>query len=122
MKLTDDEMDILLKSMALDEPSMSFSRNVMEQVVLEVAPVALKTRVNTRIIYSIAAIFALCILGVVVYAAANSNFDYSFTKMNLDLGKTLDKAISSQLLKLFLMVDAVLALIWLDGVLRRKHA
>jgi len=120
--MTDDEMDALLKSMELEEPSMSFSRNVMEQVALETAPVALKTKVNKQVIYSIAAFFAACMLGIFVYALTNSSFDYSWSKIELDLGKVTDKITSSQFLKLFLMLDAVIALIWLDSVLRRRLA
>ena len=122
MKMTDDEMDTLLKSIALDEPSMSFNRKVMEQVALEIAPVTLKTKVSKRIIYGIAAIFITCILGSFLYALSNSNFDYTWSKIDLDLGKTTDKVLSSGFLKLFLMVDAVIALIWLDSVLRRRLA
>lgn len=118
--MTDDEMDALLKRIELDGPSMSFSRRVMEQVAQQTAPVVLKTRVNKRIIYSITAFFITCILGVFVYALANSSFDYSWSKIDLDLGKTMDKFISRQFLRLFLMLDAVIALIWLDSVLRRR--
>ena len=122
MKMTDDEMDALLKSIELDEPSMSFTRNVMERVELEMAPVALKTKVNKQIIYSIAAFFVACILGIFVYALVNSSFDYSWSKIELDLGQATDKITSLQFLKLFLMLDAVIALIWLDSVLRRRLA
>jgi hypothetical protein len=122
MKMTDHEMDTLLKSMELDEPSMSFRRNVMEQVALEIVPVTLKTKVNKQIIYSIAAFFTACILGIFVYALANSNFDNSWSKIELDLGKVTDKITSSQFLKLFLMLDAVIALIWLDSFFRKGLA
>ena len=122
MKMTDDEMDALLKSIGLDEPSMSFNRKVMEHVALERVPVTLKTKVNKRIIYSIAAFFITCILGTLLYALANSNFDYNWSKIDLDLGKVADKILSSGFLKLFLMLDAVIALVWLDSVLRRRLA
>jgi len=122
MKMTDDEMDALLKSIALDEPSMSFNRKVMEHVTLERVPVTLKTKVNKRIIYSIAAFFITCILGIFLYALAYSNFHYNWSKIDLDLGKAADKVLSSGFLKLFLMLDAVIALVWLDSVLRRKLA
>lgn len=118
--MTDDEMDALLKSIALDEPSMSFRRNVMEQLAHETAPVVLKTKVNKRIIYGIAAFFVAGILGIFVYALASSSFDQDWFKLDPDLGKTIDKYISSQFLKLFLMLDAVIALVWLDSVLRKK--
>ncbi|HKG06201.1 MAG TPA: hypothetical protein VKB19_07085 [Pedobacter sp.] len=122
MKLTDEQIDALLKNMELDEPSMSFNRNVMERVKLEAAPASLKTRVDTRIIYSIAAFFILCIVGGLVYVMSNTTSGYSIPKMSFNLDLKLDKTISPHLLKGFLMVDAVIALIWLDRVLRRKQA
>lgn len=53
--------------MELDEPSMSFTRNVMEAVALQPAPVSLKTKVDNQIIFSIAAFFVLSILAMVGY-------------------------------------------------------
>jgi len=123
MKLTDQELDALLKSMELDEPSMSFNRNVMEQVKLESVPVILKTRVDKRIIYSIAGLFMCFIVVVVAYAVANTSFDYKgFQKVNVKIDFEFGKMISSQFLSVFLMVDAVIALIWLDRILRKKSA
>ena len=46
----------------IDEPSMSFTRNVMTKVEKEIAPVALKTKVDSRIVYAIGGFFALALL------------------------------------------------------------
>lgn len=109
----------------LEEPSMSFTRNVMEQVELEIAPVALKTKVDKRIIYSIAAFFALSIIGVFGYALANSNFSFStidyhfnFQMESVDFGKY----VTPTFIKVFLFVDVLLGLVYLDSLLRRRKA
>ncbi|RZK48418.1 MAG: hypothetical protein EOO87_20570, partial [Pedobacter sp.] len=60
-------LNFAFSEMELDEPSMSFTRNVMENVALEPAPVSLKTRVDTRIIFSIGAFFVISILGLLGY-------------------------------------------------------
>jgi len=46
-----------LKFSELEEPSMRFTKNVMEQVALEPAPKALQTKVDSRIIKVIAGFF-----------------------------------------------------------------
>lgn len=110
-----------LKQFDLDEPSLSFNRNVMEQVKLELPPVALKTRVDQRIIIGIAAVFAMLLLGVMSYILANSNWSISFKMPNLNfegLTKTFENPIA---LQLFIVVDVMLGLIYLDKWLRKKR-
>jgi hypothetical protein len=118
MKITDDELTAMLNSMELEEPSMSFTRNVMEKVELEIKPVALKTKVDQRIINSIAAIFVLAILAVVAYAIANSKFTYTMTQVHLKLN--VDKDYFSAFIKVFLGIDLIIALLYFDRLLRRS--
>ena len=61
-----------LNNLEFEEPSLSFTRNVMEQVKLEPRPVTLKTKIDKRIIYSIGAFFAISILGLFGYAISIS--------------------------------------------------
>src|SRR4051812_21488564 len=110
----------LISAEELDEPSMSFTRNVMEQVNLEIAPVALKTKVDNRIIYGIGAFFVLSILSIFIYAIANSTFtmpDFKMPKMNIDLA--MSPAATSLSMKVFLFLDMVLALFYFDRYLRK---
>ena len=120
MKMTDEQLTELLKSLEMEEPSMSFTRNVMEQVSLEVHPVSLKTKVNNKIIYGLAAIFVFAILGMFVYAAANATAGYSFPDLTFNF--KIDKVISSTFLKVFLGVDLIIGLLYFDRLIRRKHA
>lgn len=113
----------LLQQNSPEEPSLSFTRNVMEQVKLEIAPVALKTRVNHKVIYAISAFFLLSILCLFIYALAGSNFSEENFKMpSIRIAIDIDSALKSTSLRLFLFIDLVLALIYLDGFLRQKKA
>lgn len=102
----------------IDEPSMSFTRNVMTKVEKEIAPVALKTKVDSRIVYAIGGFFALALLALFVYAFATADFkDLQLPK--LSFSADIDKLISPVILKVFLFLNAVLLLIYLDGFLRK---
>ncbi len=109
-----------LSNLELKEPSMSFTRNVMEQVNLELKPIALKTKVDNRIIYSIGAIFILSIVAIFGYvvATADLNFKFNLTQLNFDLYET--KIINPTSIRIFLMVDLVLILIYIDSFLRKR--
>ena len=64
----------LVKTTELEEPSMRFSKNVMDEIAkLKIAP-ATKTYINPRIIYSIAAFFVLMIGTVIWYFVSQSEF------------------------------------------------
>ncbi|NRF41960.1 hypothetical protein [Pedobacter foliorum] len=122
MELNDEELTRLLKDMELEQPSMSFTRNVMEQAKLERAPISLKTRVDNRIIYGIAAIFVAFIVGVFVYAIANTSVTYKLPEVKIDLGGAVDKTLTPGFLAVFLFIDVIIALIYFDSILRRKRA
>ncbi|WP_133779099.1 anti-sigma factor family protein [Pedobacter nutrimenti] len=117
------EVHQLMKGAELEEPSMSFTRNVMDQVSLEIAPIALKTKVSKTIIYSIAAFFLLSIMAIMVYTIANSTLsDESFKVPDLKLPVNTQGFITPTSIRIFFFVDIVLALIYLDSFLRRKKA
>jgi anti-sigma factor RsiW len=103
----------------IDEPSMSFTRNVMEQVQHEIAPVKLKTKVDNRIIYAIGGFFALSLVSILVYAIATAvpNFTSSIPSLNLE--NKFDGLLDTKVIMIFLFVNAVLLLIYLDGFLRK---
>lgn len=110
-----------LNQIDLEEPSMSFTRNVMERVDLELRPIALKTKVDNRIIYSIGAFFVLSLLGIFVYAIAISDFRFNFSAAKINIPLNVDKFITPTSLTIFLFVDVILALVYLDGFLRKKN-
>lgn len=111
-----------LNAIDLDEPSLSFTRNVMDQVKLEPRPVTLKTKVDTRIIYSIGAFFVLSILGLFGYAISVSHIDFTFQMPKIDFAQDTAKLFNPTFLNIFVLVDVGLALVYLDRYLRRRWA
>ena len=113
-------LNLAFDQLELDEPSMSFTRNVMESVALEPAPVALKTKVNSAIVYSIGGFFLLslsAILGFVLYQADISFKNFGFgTTFNFNI----DQYFTPTLLYAFLFADLVIGLVFLDYFLRKK--
>lgn len=107
-----------LNQLDFEEPSMSFTRNVMDKVNLELKPVALKTKIDNRIIYSIGAFFALSIIGIFIYAIAKSStsFNFKMPTMNFDV----NKYINAKTIQIFLVVDVALGLLYLDSFLRKR--
>lgn len=127
--LTDDEfrrsyeelssLHHTLQGMESDEPSMSFSRNVMDRVLLEPAPVTMKTHVDRRIIYGIGLILTAGLVAMLGYAIANSNWDresyISIPKVSMNWGKY----INSGSITAFLFVDVAIGLLYIDSLLRK---
>lgn len=114
------KLDSVLGMLDLDEPSMSFTRNVMESVALEPAPVALKTKVNTQIIYAIGGFFVLSLLGILAYIFYQAKAGFAGFNLPEKFNINLDSYITPTTLYVFLFVDLVIGLIFLDQFLRRK--
>lgn len=117
------ELHQLMCATELEEPSMAFTRNIMEKVNLESAPLSLKTKVDTRIIYSLAAVFLLAIAAVSIYAIANSNFTITgLSGPTFNFTLNLQQLVSPIALQTFIFVDIILALLCLDRYYRSKKA
>ena len=120
MKLTDEDLERMLKSMDLEEPSMSFNRKVMDQVALQASPVIMKTVVDKRIIYSIATVFIAGMIGMFIFAAFKAELRPVLSGFDVDFNFTIDKSIYSALLKCFIFIDLVLGLFYFDRLLRKR--
>lgn len=118
MKITDEQLAALLKEMEMEEPSMSFTRNLMDQIDLEIAPVSLKTKVDRRVIIGLSTVFILAMGMVCIYALRNANISYSLPQLDFDL--KIDALLSSTVLKAFLFIDLVIGLLYFDSLLRKK--
>lgn len=114
----------LLNATELDEPSMRFTRNVMEEISrLQIAP-ATKSYINKKIIYGIGIFFLTMIVGFLVYGI--SQIDWS---AGANSGKTLPIDLSkvdysvffnNTYVNIFMMVNVVLGLMFLDKYLANK--
>jgi hypothetical protein len=119
------EINQLLKAdVELEEPSMRFSVNVMDQLKgLQPAP-ATKQYINKTIIRSIAAFFILTIVGFLIYgftlidwtSSTSTGETFQLPSMSFDY-KLL---INSTWLNVLLMLNVVMGLLYLDTYLRRK--
>jgi magnesium-transporting ATPase (P-type) len=119
---------LLVKDMELEEPSMRFSKNVMEQVSrLQPARPAVQY-INKKIIRSIAAIFIFTIAAFIIYGFTKIQWTTSTTSFSLpvDLKNrytstfNINWHISNTWINVILMVNVFLGLLVLDASLRRK--
>ncbi|MEJ5962360.1 zf-HC2 domain-containing protein [Pedobacter immunditicola] len=120
------ELHHLMATVELEEPSMSFTRNTMDKVNLEMPPSALKTKVDKRIIYSLTAIFLVAIVSVSWFAIAHTNFPAlslpSLSLPTFNFSIDVKQFVSPLTLQIFFFVDILLALLYLDRLYRSKKA
>jgi hypothetical protein len=115
----------LLQQQELEEPSMRFTLNVMEEIArLQIAP-ATKTYINKKIIYGIGAFFMTMIVGFLIYGfgqidwSAGSN---SKSLIPIDFGKVDFSAFfNNTYVNMFMMLNVVLGLMFLDRYLSKKR-
>lgn len=113
----------LIKSAELEQPSMRFTKNVMEQIAkYQIAP-ATKTYINKRIIWSIGAFFITMIVGFLIYGFGQINWNVSGdTKLPVDLSKIdYSKIFKNSYVNIFMMINVLIGLVLLDRVLANKR-
>ena len=113
----------LLKSSELEQPSLRFTKNVMDAIAkYQIAP-ATKNYINNKIIWGIGAFFILMIVGFLVYGFAQMNLTYK-TESNykVDLPKVdLSPFFSNSWVNAFMMINIVIGLALLDRILANKR-
>ena len=116
------ELDRIMRSGSLDEPSMRFTKNVMEEIAkYHIAP-ATKTYINNKIVLGLGIFFITIILGFLIYgfgqiqwtAGNNSNLPFDLNKIDFS------KFFNNTYLNIFMMVNVVLGLVLLDRYLSMK--
>ena len=116
----------LMETAELEEPSMRFTKNVMEEIAkYHVAP-ATRSYINKKIICGIGGFFIIMITGFLIYAFSQFSFaggtspklltEYNSTMNKVNWGKF----VSSTYTNIFIMVSVVLGLMMLDIYLTRK--
>lgn len=116
------EVHQLMKhSLELDEPSLRFRQNVMEEIArYQIAP-ATRTYINKNIVRGIAAFFIIMVVGFIISGFAQVNWASGSDTFLPDLGKIeWNKFFSSTYTNIFLMVNIILGLILLDMYLNKK--
>ena len=114
---------LMQSSIELEEPSLRFRQNVMEEISrYQIAP-ATKSYINKNIIRGIGAFFILMLLGFLIsgFAQVNWTDTSSGSSIPVDFNK-LDwsKFFSNTYTNIFLMINIVLGLILLDMYLGEK--
>lgn len=113
---------LMKQHLELDEPSMRFSMNVMEEIAKHHIAPATKSYINKNIIRGIGAFFILMFLGMIVYGFSQANWSGG---SNTDLTWNLDKFdwnkyLNSTYTNIFIMINIVLGLMLLDMYLSKK--
>ncbi len=117
--------------MELDAPSMVFTNKVMNQINLELRPLSAKAKTDKKIIYLIAGLFGLMMIGCIVVIINQidwtigtsttqhviNNFGQNFNNLNLIPQELLNKYFYG-----FLMFDIIAGLMFLDKMIRKRSA
>ncbi|RYF90241.1 MAG: hypothetical protein EOO00_09190 [Chitinophagaceae bacterium] len=117
------EVQQLMLSTELDEPSMRFTKNVMEEIaLLHIAP-ATKTYINKKIIWGIAIFFITMIVGFLIYGIGQVKWTSSGeAKYPIDISK-LDFSVmfNNTYINAFMMINLILGLFLFDRYLSNKR-
>lgn len=107
----------------LDQPSLRFTKNVMEEISrLQIAPAA-KTYINGKVIFGIAAFFITVIVGFLVYAFSQIKWsgNNSDTTLGIDFTSIDYSAIfSNNFVNAFMMLNVLLGLMLFDRYLSNR--
>src|SRR5258706_5374182 len=117
------EINELLHSSELEEPSLRFTKNVMEEITkLHIAP-ATKTYINKKIIWGIGIFFITLILGFMIYGFGQIDWTAKGdTKLPVDFSKVdYSRIFSNTYVNAFMMINVVLGLFLLDRYFANKR-
>lgn len=106
----------------LEEPSMRFTQNVMEEIARQHIAPATRAYINNKIIYGIAGFFITTIVGFVVFALSRVNWtapDQSSTGIDWK-ALNISSFTNSGFLTIFMLVNIVLGLMLLDRYLSQQ--
>jgi len=110
----------------LEQPSMRFTKNVMEEISkLHIAP-ATKTYINKNVIRGITAFFLIMIIGLLIYFFGQFHWTSTSTdnlvpQYSIDANKlNWGKALNNTYVNVFILINVILGFILLDKYLQNK--
>jgi len=114
-----------LNLVELEEPSLRFTKNVMEEIAkYQIAP-ATKTYINSKVIWGIGIFFLAMIVGFLVYGIGQIDWTTagdSKSTLGVDLTKIdYSQMFNSNLMNGVMMLNVVLGLVLLDRYLSNKN-
>lgn len=117
------EVHQLVQATELEEPSMRFSKNVMEEIAkYQIAP-ATKNYINQKIIWGIAAFFITTLVGFLVYGFSQVDWSTGNTESGIGLDFTrvdYSSMFNNSFVNFFMMLNVVLGLMLFDRYLEVK--
>jgi hypothetical protein len=118
------EVHSLMKLAELEQPSMRFTQNVMEEITrLNIAP-ATKNYINQKIIWGIAAFFITVIVSFIIYGVAQIDWNAASdvnTSIGIDFSRIdYSRIFDNSYMNVFMMLNIVLGLMLLDKYLSNK--
>jgi len=116
------EVHQLVQSSTLEEPSLRFTKNVMEEITkYQIAP-ATKTYINNKIIWGIGLFFITLIIGFLIYGFGQVDWNAKGdNNLPVDIGKVdFSKFFNNTYVNIFMMINVVLGLMLLDRYLESK--
>lgn len=117
------EVHQLINSSELEEPSMRFTKNVMDEIAkLHIAP-ATRNYINKNIIRGIAIFFITLIVGFIIYGIGQTDWQAGGdSKLPFDLSKIdYGRFFNNTYLNVFMMINIILGLFLLDRYLANKR-
>lgn len=117
------EVHRMVLSTELEEPSLRFTKNVMEEIArLQITPAA-KKYINEKIIWGIAAFFITVIVSFLVYGLSQLTLTGGGSSGQLNDLTSVDysKLFNNTFVNIFMMLNVVLGLMLLDRYLHMKR-
>jgi len=120
------EVHRLMSTSELEQPSMRFTKNVMEEIAkLHIAP-ATKNYINKKIIWGIAGFFFTLITVFLIYGFSQVEWTSATdSKYSIDLSRLsqvdYSKIFNNNFVNGFMMLNVLLGLVLLDRVLANKR-
>lgn len=119
------EFDQLMGKTELEQPSLRFTKNVMEEIARYQMVPATKKYINTKIIWGLAAFFITIIAGFLVYGFSQVDWSAagsSGSVTGIDFGAVdYSKMFGNSIVNGFMMVNILLGLLLLDRFLNMKR-
>ena len=116
---------LMSHSLELDQPSMRFSQNIMEEITKYKITPATKTYINKKIVYGLGIFFVVMIVGMLVYSLGQ--FNWSATSGSTDLFSKysinkidFSKFFNNTYTTVFMIINVVIGLMLLDMWLGKR--
>jgi hypothetical protein len=119
------EVHQALGSMELEEPSMRFTRNVMEEIGRQHIAPATRSYLNNKVIGGIGIFFLVMIVGFLIYGIAQINWSEAGdpgSVLGIDLAKPdYSRIFNNDFVNGLMMLQVVIGLLFLDRFLAAKR-